>query len=741
MTPFKSNQQLDIEKKEKEEQQALKDYKASIKQQTQTAEPLLEFKLNQPQVAQQKSVAQIYPSPYVPVPNPYYPMATNIAYPWQFTPNNVPIIKNYNITLGGPGGDITKVANLYEDVLPSDGNAGTNTFNTLKERMILHHYIRGIFVKTGDGEKIMIGGGPKNTSSEITNLLSHIKLLEINPYHFSRQTDNPYKTLPTNFVIYRSCYPIKMGSNQIIECAKSSIGINIRIYLLSKYDENINQSTNLSRYKSDIWRELDYYQYIREEIIKPNISPNFITLHSYYMTKNTGIDFNKFAKIRNRIDIRNLNISKANADFRNKLYIDFIKDYYCNNKNEIVTFKDLIDHKIVGKNEKPRPITDNERKQVIRKRIDNWVSTGKLAHYLDSEECLVMLSEAPTQNLYDWATRTYQISNGPIRKMVQNGYHNDKVWESIIFQLLISMLIMFDKKIMFTEFTIQDNVYIKDLRHNEQNIGIWRYIYNGTEYFIPNYGYLLLIDSNFAEIKSNPNQLSKNYDPTKIKFRIKSTLMQDTNDNGEIYELCIDKMIDVFSSNNFSVEFTRHGGIPPTKDILNKLEKVKTELLTIKNRYFNPNFNSTHEQKLLDDMRNLPMTLTKNNTFNLVHSRIGTPIKDQEKMYLGERFDDVNTKEGAIVARKNSNTFNTFAIYLGRSIQPAPAPAPIVPIVQRYKILTTNNPIFGQEDKKVFIEMEVDQNGLLNYFGQPEHSYEPGKQYNILETYLISLSK
>ena len=119
--------------------------------------------------------------------------------------------------------------------------------------------------------------------------------------------------------MYRSCYPIRLGQSNSIECSKSSIGMNIRIYLLSKYDDSTHTSA-LSRYNSDVWRELDYYQYIREEIIKHNISPNFVSLHSYYMTKNTGINFAKFDKIRAHIELRNYEISKANTDIRNNLY-------------------------------------------------------------------------------------------------------------------------------------------------------------------------------------------------------------------------------------------------------------------------------------------------------------------------------------------------------------------------------------------------------------------------------------
>jgi hypothetical protein len=98
MTPFKSNQQLNIEQKEKEEKMNMIENIANIKRQA--GDPLLELKINQPREMVQPigpMPNQIYPSPYVPVPNPYYPLATNGMMPWQFTPNNVPIIKKYNI--------------------------------------------------------------------------------------------------------------------------------------------------------------------------------------------------------------------------------------------------------------------------------------------------------------------------------------------------------------------------------------------------------------------------------------------------------------------------------------------------------------------------------------------------------------------------------------------------------------------------------------------------------------------
>jgi len=51
----------------------------------------------------------------------------------------------------------------------------------------------------------------------------------------------------------------------------------------------------------------------------------------------------------------------------------------------------------------------------------------------DSDQCLVVLTEAPNNNLIDWATRTYKIDSSITKHMINNGFHTDKEWEVIIF--------------------------------------------------------------------------------------------------------------------------------------------------------------------------------------------------------------------------------------------------------------------------------------------------------------------
>ena len=88
-----------------------------------------------------------------------------------------------------------------------------------------------------------------------------------------------------------------------------------------------------------------------------------------------------------------------------------------------------------------------------------------------SKLCLIALTEAPNYNLFNWATKTYkkELLN-PVHTMINTGYHSEEVWYSIIFQLLVALHVMWEKEIAFSNLTIEDNIYIKDLKTNDQSI-------------------------------------------------------------------------------------------------------------------------------------------------------------------------------------------------------------------------------------------------------------------------------
>ena len=116
-----------------------------------------------------------------------------------YIPNNNNIINNYQITTPKVSDDHT----FFEMTLPTSPEGKIyKSSNNLKERIIIYNYIRNSLVKVSDGEYINIDD---DYTGEIKNLMSYIKVLNLNPYDANL---NPYKNLPNNFMIYNSGFPI-----------------------------------------------------------------------------------------------------------------------------------------------------------------------------------------------------------------------------------------------------------------------------------------------------------------------------------------------------------------------------------------------------------------------------------------------------------------------------------------------------------------------------------------------------
>jgi hypothetical protein len=233
-TPFVNNEEKRAKTVHYEDKQALEKIKASKIKPRPDPKTMIQMTINDNILGQPPEMKPntVYPSQYVPVPNPNNPIASTYTVPWNFNSYNVPIIKKYNISLAGADGNLTSVGEIFEDILPA-AQVGVNRFTTLSERLILYSYIRSILIKSSEGEEIAIGDH-KNSKPEIINLLSYMKMLEMNPYHFSRLTNNHYRTMPDNFVMFKSCYPIRLEKSiNVIKCAKEAVNTNIRIYILA----------------------------------------------------------------------------------------------------------------------------------------------------------------------------------------------------------------------------------------------------------------------------------------------------------------------------------------------------------------------------------------------------------------------------------------------------------------------------------------------------------------------------
>ena len=678
-TPFKSQDTKNIERTR------FNEIPSYVKNAKNTADdPLLEFKLNQSILGPQKPINQaIYPSAYVPIQNQYLPQ--NFPYvtgsgmhnmnPYSFVPNNVPVIQNYHISMPNPAGDHVKLADLYEDMLPQNNNNYKNTSMTLDERLITYNYVRSILVRIGDGEDIEISGKIGTTANR-KNLLSYLKLLDLNPYHNSKISQNPYSSLPEKMLMYRSCYPIRWdAAKNKTTCSKYSIGLNLRIYEMSVAEYNVKkmfyenekmERKDIKLAEFNLWREIAFYEFTREEILKKKICPHFPMMYSWFISTGSDVDFKKLRLIKNKYGKE---ISKADVSTARKIadkYKDALNKHLDSQlKRPFNTIHDPFPalpkngpaphlghhiHKFShthsdrgahgpGKldhihNSLSHPRTyDNTKEKVIDV---HYKGQDRFQVELNSSvnRCLLALTEAPNYNIKQWATKTYEHEMiGPVKKMIQTGYHHANVWFSIMFQLLISLQVMYMKKFTFIDMSLEDNVYIKDLMHNEQAIGYWKYIFNGFEYYVPNHGYLLFIDSNYRDIKNNNNTFVTQPDNDEDKEKMKmygAGVDQDfeyTNNDGTKSQKGQDldkeqykNLKNLLNPANFGNAHTNYGGIKPDIKVIQILTKIHKN---ISDRPI-----AKQNGDLTDDIVEMMGMF--------VHNRAGTPLSATE-------FADVNT--------------------------------------------------------------------------------------------------
>ena len=119
----------------------------------------------------------------------------------------------------------------------------------------------------------------------------------MNPYNASRFSRNPYKGLPYGFLIFRSCYPIRHDERTASTiCARDSTGINVRIYRLTEGAYMVNRTTQKVE-DYDQWREMAFYDYVKDQILKPKVCPNFVIMYGYNITLDSKIDFESIQTI------------------------------------------------------------------------------------------------------------------------------------------------------------------------------------------------------------------------------------------------------------------------------------------------------------------------------------------------------------------------------------------------------------------------------------------------------------
>lgn len=624
--------------------------------------------------------------------NPYFPaQMSNMFAPFgssmlgSMYPMAVNVNKIYEINASGPVNQHSRLNMIYEDLIP--GKSISTTFKTLGERITQIQYIRTILFDKGDGTEVNLDGSAANS------LLSHVKFLELNPFNNNRHSDNPYKGLPDGFLIYRTCYPIKRSEPfGKAECSRDSMAVNVRIYKLNTGGYLINKQNTSKFYEYEQWREIAFYEYIREHILKKKICPNFVSMYGYYLCKQSKIQFDKITEI-------NTGKIQLNTPFSNPINdLNVFDQKQTEFVNTVVKgLRELNPGHIIQR------LDTDKKLQNIQVQTTN---VDDLEKYCG--EVVVAMTESPTYTLYNWASKIYQ-QEGNTRRMINTGFHKVEVWRSIIFQLMVALYTMKLHNIYIKDFSVKNNVFIKDLNTDGPVINYWKYRINGIDYYIPNYGFLVLIDSNYKDFDSIP--VGTFASTQKKIYKLDGPLFDAGNTIGTNADT---KFMEMFKAgidpNNFGPDFVSDGGTAPDSNIINLLSKMFNDTDTNIESYF------------IKYM------------YKFMNNRIGTYLKEQEIVHI--RNDDLRDfKKGQMLVSQEGTGIYKFVLYLDTVNGIA-------------KVLTKdrtsqNDPQYIDKDNEIIIQKDVQVTTLSNYsLTEPiVQNYKINEsnlnEENILETYNI----
>jgi hypothetical protein len=223
-------------------------------------------------------------------------------------------------------------------------------------------------------------------------------------------------------------------------------------------DDSIRSHIRIYRYIKDdqnnndkIKKEFEYYKKINE-ILKSKKCPNFVMKYDFIYTE-CKIDFDTI-----------------NSIVQNSSY----------DKNKIQEIKKII----------------------------------KENSHSDTHTCFLMLTEGVNYNIIDFSDPKYIKDKKKIGVLTQvnAGIIPDHIWDSIIFQILVTLYVLQKEKIYFSNISLKNNIFIKRIDITPDNIKYWKYVINNVTYYVPNYGYLVMFDSNFND------DIEIRFDNSKVKL-------------------------------------------------------------------------------------------------------------------------------------------------------------------------------------------------------------------------------
>lgn len=580
----------------------------------------------------------------IPLQTPLYPPTqySNVLYG---KPAIMPVINVNNIGSTGPEDDHNSNRIVYESAFPT--KLSNSNYETIEERIGMVSFMKAIFFKSGDGYNIDIGlqphlntgmiGGDNKLKNDKTNFMTHmmiggggasslksyLKYLELNPYNTYKHSNNPYAGLADDILIYRSCFPIRrLPSSEGTMCAKNSVGINVKIHKLT-YGSTHPSLFGKNKSEYNVWREIKYYNHIKEKVIQMKKCPHFIILFGYYISEKCGISFNHLNFTKRR------RISRwKTVRYKNEIKI---KNELLNEYNKIINDKRII-ISVDAINKKIKDLMYGETQN--REQLVKIMTTQGIKEHSYLGKAVVMLTESSTYNFNGWAKVVFKMKDDYISQVMTNwGYHDKNEWRSYLFQVMVALYVLIKEKIAFPNFQVNDNIFIRELKDNTNVSKYWKYVIDGVSFYLPNFGFQVLLDINSKNLKELNDNIMKNdssdeseniseigkslnENNTDINYgdRVISSIFGDTDEDIKIETYKMWK--NAFDPALFGNTYMKDSGVPPDPDIKELISKISHTI----------NEKKIEKSDNLEDLKECIML----HMGCFMNNRIGTPLKTNE---------------------------------------------------------------------------------------------------------------
>ena len=517
-----------------------------------------------------------------------------------------PVFNNITLNPNDPFQNHAAIAPVVEMMLPI--NNISSVTNTLKDRKLLINFIKSTLLFNTDGLIV-----DKNKYS-IKRLFRTIKTVKLNPYvnpsTYGKQS--PYD-LPNNYIIYKSCFPIK-NINNVIKCDKNSTFLNIKMYCITR-GELINRLDTSKISQSKALSEIAYYTYIKNNII--NECPNFVLLcgYNYYNDPDLDFDAYKTSKVHNTSKV-NIDIKEI-EELNSAILVSTVKYYNSLGYNDILSAIPIKEKRKIYNSPYVKQLSDGNtiRDKVITyllmkyfvtndKTLAKQVSAKINSTALDKaymNDFILAITESPSYNIYDWASTSY-IDKIGVQSMVSTGIHSPYKWYSVIFQMLAAFSELLVHNIYIPDFSLANNVFIKVIPDIPTPPRVWKYNVNNIDYYVPNYGDFVMIDSSYTDTVENGGRIS---------------ISDNEKNNKKMYELlteCLNPM------NFVSSIFITKGGITPDSEVMKLFGNLYS--------FCKANYNKNGFKDAIN-----------NNIFIFCNNRVGTYVTDDE-------YKNISSKQG-----------------------------------------------------------------------------------------------